>query len=129
MAKALEIINKKHSKNKKQLAKLEIYLYEALKNMNLKYIKHSNGIINITFKNLNAQSAVQILDKKGIAVSAGSACNSGSDEPSRTLLFYGYNKEDALNTIRISLGIRNTKREIKRFISVLKKIIDIYDVI
>lgn len=129
MAKALEIINKKHSKNKKQLAKLEIYLYEALKNMNLKYIKHSNGIINITFKSLNAQSAVQILDKKGIAVSAGSACNSGSDEPSRILLFYGYNKEDALNTIRISLGIRNTKREIKRFISVLKKMIDIYDVV
>lgn len=90
-------------------------------------VRGENGIVNITFKNLDAQTAVQIFDREGVAVSAGSACNSGSDEPSKTLLANGYTPEDAMKTIRISIGKQNTLHEIKKFVKILRKIIDKYD--
>ena len=90
-------------------------------------VRGENCIVNITFKNLDAQTAVQIFDREGVAVSAGSACNSGSDEPSKTLLANGYTPEDAMKTIRISIGKQNTLHEIKRFVKILRKIIDKYD--
>lgn len=90
-------------------------------------VRGENGIVNITFKNLDAQTAVQIFDREGIAISAGSACNSGSDEPSKILLANDYTPEEAMRTIRISIGKQNTLHEIKRFVKILRKIIDKYD--
>ena len=86
-----------------------------------------NGIINITFNHLDAQTAVQIFDREGVAISAGSACNSGTDEPSRALMASGYEEEEAKRTIRVSLGKQNTMREVKKFVKILRKVIDNYD--
>ena len=86
-----------------------------------------NGIINIAFNHLDAQTAVQIFDGEGIAISAGSACNSGSDEPSKVLISLGYTANKAKRTIRVSLGKQNTMREVKKFIKILRKVIDNYD--
>ena len=102
------------------------YIYSKLYYSGVSMSYHSN-IMNITFKNLEAQTAVSILDTKGIAVSAGSACNSFNDKPSRILLAYGYSKEQAQKTIRISLGKHNRLHEIRKFVKIFKKIIDIYD--
>lgn len=114
-------------KNKERVDNLILYTtWGLLCGRGLNYITNAN-IINITFKNLNAQTAVQLFDRYGICVSAGSACNSGIDEPSDSLLGKGYTSEQALRTIRISLNSTTTKREIRRFIKVLKKIVDIYD--
>ena len=90
-------------------------------------VEGHNGIINITFNHLDAQTAVQIFDREGVAISAGSACNSGTDKPSRALMASGYEEEEAKRTIRVSLGKQNTMREVKRFIKILRKVIDNYD--
>ena len=125
IAKALELSIKKIDKNTKHIKKLQEYITSNVPDyLN---VKAHNGIINITFNNINAQAAVQLFDDYNIAISAGSACNSGSDKPSKTLLSLGYTKEQALNTIRISLGKQNTIHEVRYFVKILKKIIDKYD--
>ena len=90
--------------------------------------KTNNNVINITFKNLLATTAVSLFDKYGINVSAGSACNSGSEEPSLAYIGEGYTDDEAMKTIRISVDSYNTIREAKKFVKVLKKIIDNYDI-
>ena len=126
MAKALELAYKNRYEIEEKYSKLMNYIYSKLYFSGVKMSYHNN-IMNITFNELDAQTAVSILDKEGIAVSAGSACNASSDEPSKILLAYGYSEEDAKKTIRVSLGKQNTLHEIKRFVKILKKIIDIYD--
>lgn len=130
LGKAIELAEKDRFKNHIRINQIANYIYNNLtieKKYKPQKMTCNNGIINLTFKHLNAQSAVQILDKYGIAVSAGSACNSNSDEPSKILIDEGYSIDEANKTIRISLGKQNTLREAKRFIKVLKKIIDKYD--
>lgn len=123
---AAEETLKNFDKNFNKIADLIIYTIMNMPSTGgLKYFANAN-IINITFKYLNAQTAVQLFDRYGICISAGSACNSGIDEPSDTLLEF-YTKEQALNTIRVSLSPTTTKREIRKFTKVLKKIVDIYD--
>ena len=124
MALALKINDKEFKRNKEKINELMNYLIENLPPC--KY-SHSSNTLNITFKNLSAQSAVLIFDKMGIAVSAGSACSSHSLKPSAILLYRGYSREEAMNTIRISLSIYNTIEECEKFIKTLKYIIDNFD--
>ena len=132
MAEALKITIKELPKNCQHIREMQDYImthvnYPAkIKFDNIRVEGH-NGIINITFNHLDAQTAVQIFDREGIAVSAGSACNSGTDEPSRALMASGYEEEEAKRTIRVSLGKQNTMREVKKFIKILRKVIDNYD--
>ena len=144
MAEALKIAIKELSTNRQHIREMQNYIimhanYPAkIKADNVpifwnwagfRYVRVEghNGIINITFNYLDAQTAVQIFDREGVAVSAGSACNSGTDEPSRALMALGYEEEEAKRTIRVSLGKQNTMREAKRFIKILRKVIDNYD--
>lgn len=90
-------------------------------------IRYSTNVINITFNHLLATTAVQIFDKYGINISAGSACNSGEEKPSEAYLASDYSEEQALKTVRISVGSNNTMREAKKIIKILKKVIDNYD--
>lgn len=113
------------SKYTKHIDKCMNYIYNELSKYNVN-ISMRNHIMNITFKDLRATTAVAIYDNYGIAVSAGSACNSDSDEPSVILLAEGYDKESALNTIRISLSEHNTIKECHRFIRASKKVLDNY---
>ena len=62
------------------------------------------------------------LDKKGIAVSSGSACASGLSEPSPALIAMGIDPLEAKSAIRISLGKANTEDEIIEFIAQLKSL-------
>lgn len=125
LGKAIEIATKDISEKEKKNHELRKIIIDGLK-YKTKYNVSSN-IINITFKHLNAQTAVVIFDKYGVSISAGSACNFNVDEPSPVLLSEGYTEEEALNTIRISLGVQNTKREARKFVKVCQNIIDKYD--
>ena len=65
------------------------------------------------------EALLMALDRKGIAVSSGSACASGTGEPSHVLLGMGYSREIAFGAIRVSLGPSNTDAEIARFLELL----------
>ena len=72
--------------------------------------------INAIFMpNVAAQAQLIRFDAAGIAVSAGSACSSGSLKPSRVLKAFGIADEIAKNTIRVSFGWTTTREEVERF--------------
>ena len=79
---------------------------------------------NISFDRIEAESLLIALDLQGIAVSTGSACSSGTLEPSHVLKAMGFNAHRAQNSIRFSLGTSNTEAEIDRVIAVLPGIVD-----
>lgn len=126
MAKALELAYNEKDILEEKYNKLMKYIYSKLYFSGIK-MSYKNNIMNITFKTLDAQTAVSILDEEGIAVSAGSACNSSSDKPSKILLAYGYKEDEAKRTIRVSLGKQNNIHEIRIFCKILQRVIDRYD--
>ncbi len=67
---------------------------------------------NIAFVGLNRQALVMALDLAGVACSSGSACASGSSEPSPTLLAMGLPEEQISSSLRLSLGATTTRAEI-----------------
>jgi cysteine desulfurase len=79
---------------------------------------------NISFDRTEAESLLIALDLEGIAVSTGSACSSGTLEPSHVLKAMGLPAHRTQNSIRFSLGSANTEAEIDRVIAVLPGIIE-----
>lgn len=80
--------------------------------------------VNLTFKAVEGESIILSLDMKGVAVASGSACTSGSLDPSHVLLAMGVSAELAQGSIRFSLGRFTTKDDIEYTISVLPEIIE-----
>lgn len=74
---------------------------------------------NILFPNLNGASLLMSLDLKSIALSTGSACSSGSSEPSPVLRAMGYSEEQANSSLRISLGWQTSREDIVTFVKEL----------
>jgi cysteine desulfurase len=79
---------------------------------------------NISFDRIEAESLLIGLDLQGIAVSTGSACSSGTLEPSHVLKAMGFNAHRTQNSIRFSLGAANTEAEVDRVIAVLPGIVE-----
>ena len=79
---------------------------------------------NISFERAEAESLLIALDLEGIAVSTGSACSSGTLEPSHVLKAMGFQAHRAQNSIRFSLGAGNTDVDIDRVIAVMPGIVD-----
>jgi cysteine desulfurase len=86
-------------------------------------IKRSPNNANFGFENIEGESLILILDTYGIATSTGSACSSGTLEPSHVLLSLGLRPEDAHGSLRITLGKYTTKKEIEYFIKTLKEVV------
>lgn len=70
------------------------------------------GILSITIEGVSSEALLMKLDQEGVCASAGSACASGSLDPSPVLLAMGRTSNEALNTIRISLSGQNTEEEL-----------------
>lgn len=68
---------------------------------------------NILFRGVSAENLVIALDLKGIAVSTGSACSSGSVEPSHVLLAIGLSRENAKSSLRVSFGADQTAGDVR----------------
>ncbi len=79
---------------------------------------------NISFHGVEAESLLIALDLEGIAVSTGSACSSGTLEPSHVLRAMGFSPHRAQNSIRFSLGLGNTRADVDRVVEVLPGIVD-----
>lgn len=80
--------------------------------------------LNIIFKFVEGEGMILLLDKEGICVSSGSACTSGSLEPSHVLLAMGVPHEHAHGSLRFSLGKNTTEEDINKVIKVLPGIIE-----
>ena len=79
---------------------------------------------NISFERVEAESLLIALDLAGVAVSTGSACSSGTLEPSHVLKAMGFPAHRTQNSIRFSLGAANTETEIDRVIAVLPGVVE-----
>jgi cysteine desulfurase NifS len=80
--------------------------------------------LNLTLPGLRGESVVIALDRKGIALSSGSACKSGSPEPSHALLALGISEEDAHCAIRFSLSGATTREEIEQVGEALAEVLE-----
>jgi cysteine desulfurase len=78
---------------------------------------------NLSFAGVDAESILVALDQEGICASSGSACTSGSVEPSHVLLAMGLNPTRAQTCVRFSLGRYNDPEEVEHLLSVLPGIV------
>jgi cysteine desulfurase len=81
------------------------------------------GTANISYRNVESESIVLGLDLKGIAVSAGSACTSGSVEPSYVLVAMGVPLDYAMGAVRSSLGRSTTAEDIDFVVESIEAIV------
>ena len=79
---------------------------------------------NISFDRVEAESLLIALDLEGIAVSTGSACSSGTLEPSHVLRAMGLPAHRTQNSLRFSLGMYSTQEEVDRVIEVLPRLVE-----
>jgi len=76
---------------------------------------------HLAVSGVEGESLLIRLDVAGFAVSTGSACSSGTVEPSKTLLAMGLSREEALSSLRVSFGMMNRPEEVDRFLDALAR--------
>ena len=113
----------------KEVRKLRDRLEEGLQ----KIVKdcHLNGhrskrlpnTLNVTLPDYRGESIVLEMDKRGVCFSSGSACHSGSSEPSHTLLAMGLTEEEAHCALRFSLGVETREKDIDHTVQSLEQVI------
>jgi cysteine desulfurase len=129
MGRAAELAKAETADEIKELTSLRDYLYKGITSkipdvtLNGHPIKRLANTLNVRFKYLEGESIVLNLDLEGVAVSTGSACTSGSLEPSHVLTAMGVDAAETQGSIRFSLGRDNTKEDMDHVIKVLPPII------
>lgn len=130
MSKALELIYKNFENHNNKIKELRDYYIEKIQSnivdskLNGDRINRLPGNANMSFKNINAEELLFKLDDKGICASAGSACSSGSTSPSHVLTAIGLPPEWANGTLRVTIGMNNTKEEVDYLINALVEIVN-----
>ena len=130
LGKAITLAYNNFEDKNKYLYNLRTYLINEIKNnipdirINGDIEKRLQGNINISVNGVEADNILTELDKRGIFISTGSACTTGSIESSHVLKAIGLSDTEAHSSIRISLGKYNTKDELKHFSKELKEIIE-----
>ena len=84
---------------------------------------HVPGTVNMCFEGIEGESLLLWLDAKGICASSGSACTSGSLDPSHVLLSLGLPHEVAHGSLRLSIGEYNTMEEIDHIIATVPQVV------
>ena len=82
------------------------------------------GNVNISIEGIEGESMLLLLDMNGICASSGSACTSGSLDPSHVLLSIGLPHEIAHGSLRLSIGDGNTEEDVEYILSVLPGIVE-----
>lgn len=129
LAAALQEAYDKMDEHNQKLRKLRDF-YENEIEKRIPYIKFNGnkenrlpGLSNISFKFIEGEGLLLNLDLKGICASSGSACTSGSLNPSHVLLAIGLPHEIAHGSLRISIGKYNTKEDMDYLITNLEEIV------
>ena len=117
MAAALKEAVGNMEEREKKVARLRDRLIEGLARiphsvLNGDPVKRLPGNVNVCFEGIEGESLLLLLDAKGIAASSGSACTSGSLDPSHVLLAIGLPHEVAHGSLRLSLNEDNTEEDI-----------------
>ena len=86
--------------------------------------KRLPGNFSMCFEGIEGESLLLMLDMKGVSASSGSACTSGSLDPSHVLLSIGLKHEVAHGSLRLSLGENNTEEDVDYILEVLPPIIE-----
>jgi cysteine desulfurase len=129
LAKALEVSTAKIEKYNKRIFALREKLKEGILNAISDVIVNGSGsravsnILNVSFNYIEGEALLLMLDMKGVAVSTGSACASGSSGPSHVLSAMGINPFAAQGAIRFSFGYHNTEEDVDYVLEVLPKVI------
>lgn len=129
MGKALEIaVSTMEQRNKKLIAIRDHIMDEALKiersRVNGDRVHRLPGNVSLCFEGVEGESLLLMLDLKGVCASSGSACTSGSLDPSHVLLSLGLPHEIAHGSLRLSFSDDNTMEDADYILSVLPGIIE-----
>lgn len=130
LSKALELIyNNFEIYNNNLLNLREYYIKSIEKNIKDVHINGDRidrlpGNANISFKGIDAGELLLYLDQFGICASAGSACTSGSLEPSHVLVAIGLKEDYIQGALRVSFGRENTKKDVDFLVNCIKRYID-----
>ena len=129
MATALEEACAHMEENTKKVLKLRSRLIEGLSKiphsvLNGDLEKRLPGNVNFCFEGIEGESLLLLLDDKGICASSGSACTSGSLDPSHVLLAIGRPHEIAHGSLRLSLCEENTEEEVEYILQSVPDIVE-----
>lgn len=129
MAKALDDACKNIEKNAKYVSALRDKLIAGLSTIehsvvNGDTVNRLPGNVNMCFEGIEGESLLLLLDMKGIEASSGSACTSGSLDPSHVLLAIGLPHEVAHGSLRLSICEENTEEEIDYIIKCVPEVVE-----
>ncbi|SCZ77804.1 cysteine desulfurase NifS [Pseudobutyrivibrio xylanivorans] len=129
MAVALEDAVAHIDENNEKFAKLQDRLIEGLSKIPYSELngdrnQRVKSNVNFCFEGIEGESLLLLLDDKGVAVSSGSACTSGSLDPSHVLLAIGRPHEVAHGSLRISLGEDATEEQVDYIIKSVTEVVE-----
>jgi len=130
LGRAIELATNDMEEHNKKLVKLrDRTITEVLKRIPYSRLnghreKRLPGNANFSFEFIEGESLLLMLDMKGIAASSGSACTSGSLDPSHVLLAIGLPHEIAHGSLRITFGADNTEEDVDYLLEVLPPIVE-----
>ena len=129
MAKALDDACKNIDKNAKYVSALRDKLIAGLSTIEHSVVNGDAknrlpGNVNMCFEGIEGESLLLLLDMKGIEASSGSACTSGSLDPSHVLLAIGLPHEVAHGSLRLSICEENTEEEIDYIIKCVPEVVE-----
>jgi cysteine desulfurase len=130
ITKALELANTELETEQDKICKLRNYLKDGIVSKIPNVIINTDiknsvaSILSVSFDYIEGESLLLMLDMAGIAASAGSACATGSSEPSHVLSAIGASPISAQGTLRFSLGRYNTKEDIDYVLEVLPGLVE-----
>lgn len=127
-AKAMEIANTDIEKRAEKTAKQRDRLIEGIlklprTRLNGDPVKRLPGTVNISIEGIEGESLLLMLDLNGICASSGSACTSGSLDPSHVLLALGLKHEVAHGSLRLSISDETTDEDIDYILEVVPKVV------
>ncbi len=130
LGKAIELATANIDQKQKKLTALrDAYIKKVLETIPYSHLnghptKRLPGNANISFEFIEGEGMLLSLDMKGISASSGSACTSGSLDPSHVLLAIGLKHEEAHGSLRVSFGEDNTMEDVNYIADSLKEIVE-----
>jgi cysteine desulfurase len=129
MGKAIELATENIEEHNKKIRKMRDRLGEGIMQipecrLNGHPEKRLPGNLNFSFEYIEGESLLLMLDQMGICCSTGSACSSGSSEPSHVLSAIGVKPEIAQGSLRLTLGDANSEEDIDYVLKVLPEVVE-----